>query len=66
MHLNLFNKLGITPLPNAAGCRSAAEAVLIAQLAREAPRTDWIKLEVIAELAGITARQRLDTIRSRR
>jgi thiazole synthase len=27
--------LGITPLPNTAGCRSSAEAVLTAQLARE-------------------------------
>ncbi|EUA68702.1 thiazole synthase [Mycobacterium xenopi 4042] len=34
--LDLLNRLGITPLPNTAGCRSAAEAVLTAQLAREA------------------------------
>jgi thiazole synthase ThiGH ThiG subunit len=42
--LDLLNKLGITPLPNTAGCRSAAEAVLTAQLAREALQTNWIKL----------------------
>ena len=29
--LDLLSRLGITPLPNTAGCRSAAEAVLTAQ-----------------------------------
>jgi thiazole synthase len=47
--LDLLSRLGITPLPNTAGCRSAAEAVLTAQLAREALQTDWIKLEVIGD-----------------
>lgn len=47
--LELLARLGIAPLPNTAGCRSAAEAVLTAQLAREALGTDWIKLEVIAD-----------------
>ncbi len=47
--LDLLSRLGITPLPNTAGCRSAAEAVLTAQLAREALGTEWIKLEVIAD-----------------
>ena len=47
--LDLLNRLGITPLPNTAGCRSAAEAVLTAQLAREALDTNWVKLEVIAD-----------------
>jgi thiazole synthase len=47
--LDLLTKLGIAPLPNTAGCRGAAEAVLTAQLAREALGTDWIKLEVIAD-----------------
>ena len=47
--LDLLSRLGITPLPNTAGCRGAAEAVLIAQLAREALHTDWIKLEVIGD-----------------
>ena len=36
-------------LPNTAGCYSAGEAVLTAQLAREALETDWVKLEVIAD-----------------
>jgi thiazole synthase len=36
-------------LPNTAGCHTAAEAVLTAQLAREALGTDWIKLEVVAD-----------------
>jgi thiazole synthase len=47
--LDLLNRLGITALPNTAGCRGAAEAVLTAQLAREALKTDWVKLEVIAD-----------------
>jgi len=47
--LDLLTRLQITPLPNTAGCRSAAEAVLTAQLAREALGTDWVKLEVIAD-----------------
>ena len=46
---DLLNRLNITPLPNTAGCRGAAEAVLTAQLAREALQTDWVKLEVIAD-----------------
>lgn len=47
--LDLLARLNITPLPNTAGCRGAAEAVLTAQLAREALQTDWVKLEVIAD-----------------
>jgi thiazole synthase len=47
--LDLVSRLGITPLPNTAGCRSAAEAVLSAQLAREALQADWVKLEVIGD-----------------
>jgi thiazole synthase len=47
--LDLLSRLGITPLPNTAVCRSAAEAVLTAQLAREALHTNWIKLEVIGD-----------------
>ena len=48
--LDLLNRLGITPLPNTAGCRGAAEAVLTAQLAREAlGGADWVTLEVIAD-----------------
>ena len=47
--LDLLNRLGIMPLPNTAGCRGAHEAVLTAQLAREALCSDWVKLEVIAD-----------------
>lgn len=47
--LDLLRQLEIEPLPNTAGCRTAAEAVLTAQLAREALGTDWVKLEVIAD-----------------
>jgi thiazole synthase len=36
-------------LPNTAGCHTAHEAVLTARLAREALRTNWIKLEVIGD-----------------
>lgn len=36
-------------LPNTAGCYTARDAVLTAELAREALETDWIKLEVIAD-----------------
>ena len=47
--LELLARIGITPLPNTAGCRGAAEAVMTAQLAREALHTNWVKLEVIAD-----------------
>jgi thiazole synthase len=36
-------------LPNTAGCTTARDAVLTAELAREALETDWVKLEVIGE-----------------
>lgn len=36
-------------LPNTAGCATRRDAVLTAQLAREALRTDWIKLELIGD-----------------
>ena len=36
-------------LPNTAGCETARDAVLTAQLAREALETDWVKLEVIGD-----------------
>ena len=47
--LDLLSRHGIDPLPNTAGCRSAAEAVLTASLGREALQTSWVKLEVIAD-----------------
>lgn len=47
--LEVLERLGIDPLPNTAGCRTAAEAVLTARMAREALGTSWVKLEVIAD-----------------
>ncbi|MFC5286921.1 thiazole synthase [Actinokineospora guangxiensis] len=47
--LDLLRRTGIDPLPNTAGCRTAAEAVLTARLAREALGTNWVKLEVVAD-----------------
>ncbi|SDF80720.1 thiazole-phosphate synthase [Limimonas halophila] len=38
-----------TILPNTAGCETARDAVLTAQLAREALETNWVKLEVIGD-----------------
>lgn len=40
---------GLTLLPNTALCYMAKDAILTAQLAREALGTDWIKLEVIGD-----------------
>lgn len=47
--LDLLRRNDIQPLPNTAGCRTAAEAVLTARLAREALATDWVKLEVVSD-----------------
>lgn len=47
--LALLRRRCIALLPNTAGCRGAADAVLTARLAREALQTDWIKLEVVAD-----------------
>lgn len=41
-----IKKLGKHLLPNTAGCQSAKDAILIAQMAREVFNTNWIKLEV--------------------
>ena len=49
---NLYDDLsaaGYHLLPNTAGCYSAKDAILTAELAREALETDLIKLEVIAD-----------------
>lgn len=48
---SLFNLLGgrYRILPNTAGCFTAKDAVLTAQLAREALNTNWVKLEVIGD-----------------
>jgi thiazole synthase len=48
-HLDLLRQGGYEILPNTAGCYTAREAVLVAQLAREALGTDLIKLEVIGD-----------------
>lgn len=45
----LLLERGIRVLPNTAGCFTAREAVLTAELAREALETNWVKLEVIAD-----------------
>ena len=47
--LATLRDLGVRILPNTAGCLSAREAVLTANLAREALDTDWVKLEVIGD-----------------
>lgn len=47
--LDMLRALGVRILPNTAGCLSAREAVLTAQLAREALETDWVKLEVVGD-----------------
>ncbi len=47
--LDVLQASGVRVLPNTAGCRTAAEAVLTAKLAREALGTDWVKVEVVAD-----------------
>ncbi|MET0694721.1 MAG: thiazole synthase, partial [Propionibacteriaceae bacterium] len=47
--LDVLDRHGIAVLPNTAGCYTSADAVLVAQLAREALQTNWVKLEVIAD-----------------
>ena len=47
--LDYIDRDRYTILPNTAGCYSAKEAVLTAQLARELLETDLIKLEVIGD-----------------
>ncbi|SNR67765.1 thiazole synthase [Blastococcus mobilis] len=47
--LEVLDRCGVRLLPNTAGCRTAREALLTAQLAREAFDTSWVKLEVIGD-----------------
>jgi thiazole synthase len=47
--LEVLDRCGVQLLPNTAGCFTAREAVLTAQLAREAFGTNWVKLEVIGD-----------------
>lgn len=45
----LLERLGIDVLPNTAGCYTARDAVLTANLAREALETNLVKVEVVAD-----------------
>ncbi|MFD1198407.1 thiazole synthase [Brucella gallinifaecis] len=45
----LIKALGVSVLPNTAGCHTAREAVTTAKMAREIFGTNWIKLEVIGD-----------------
>ena len=47
--LDVTARTGVHLLPNTAGCYTAAEAVQVARLGREAFERDWVKLEVIAD-----------------
>jgi len=47
--LDVLEAAGVDVLPNTAGCFTARDAIITAQLAREAFETDWIKLEVIGD-----------------
>jgi thiazole synthase len=47
--LDVLDAAGVSVLPNTAGCFTARDAIITAQLAREAFQTDWIKLEVIGD-----------------
>lgn len=47
--LDVLDRSRYTLLPNTAGCYTAKDAVLTAQLAREALDTDFVKLEVIGD-----------------
>ena len=47
--LDILDRAGVEVLPNTAGCHTGRDAIITAQLAREAFQTDWIKLEVIGD-----------------
>jgi len=47
--LDVLRRTGTRLLPNTAGCFTARDAVLTAELAREAFETNWVKLEVIGD-----------------
>jgi thiazole synthase len=47
--LSVIEQSGVRVLPNTAGCFTAKEAILTAQLGREALGTSWVKLEVIGD-----------------
>ena len=47
--VDVLEDCGVQVLPNTAGCFTARDAILTAQLAREAFSTEWVKLEVIGD-----------------
>ncbi len=47
--LEVIDRLAIKAVPNTAGCFTARDAVLTAQMGREALGTNWVKLEVIGD-----------------
>ena len=57
--LGSLRAAGLNLLPNTAGCLTAREAVLTAQLAREAFETNLVKLEVIGDDGGAGRRPTL-------
>ncbi|GAA3924882.1 thiazole synthase [Litoribacillus peritrichatus] len=44
-----IQQMGLQLLPNTAGCKSAKEAITLAEMSREIFKTDWLKLEVIGD-----------------
>ncbi len=47
--LDVLDQENVEVLPNTAGCYTARDAILTAQLARDALETNWVKLEVIGD-----------------
>lgn len=47
--MSVLDAAGVQVLPNTAGCYTARDAIVTAQLAREAFQTNWVKLEVIGD-----------------
>jgi thiazole synthase len=46
---SMIQSLGCHVLPNTAGCQSATEAIMVAEMARSLFNTNWIKLEVTCD-----------------
>ncbi len=44
-----IQEMGLQLLPNTAGCKTAQEAITLAEMSREIFQTDWLKLEVIGD-----------------
>ncbi len=47
--IEVLRRNGVSVLPNTAGCFTAKEALLTAQMGRDALETTWVKLEVIGD-----------------